>query len=192
MNKEYTPSAGWNKAAVTGLIMGLATIALSQLQGLATSIGGIAGSLLSSAIWVARIIACIYLFKGILTRFAGGFTGITKVNLVGYGLKVALFSALIVSGFAVVEMLFIKPDTYAEAISQMREAYSSVMDSNSMAAMEKMFPKFPAIMFTTSMVYCFIWGWVLTAIFSGRIMPDDPFSDVFGNGDNANRLDNEQ
>ena len=42
------------------------------------------------------------------------------------------------------------------------------------------------------MVYCFIWGWVLTTIFSGRIMPDDPFSDVFGNGDNANRLDNEQ
>ena len=46
MNKEYTPSAGWNKAAVTGLIMGLATIALSQLQGLASSIGGIAGTLL--------------------------------------------------------------------------------------------------------------------------------------------------
>ncbi|MGN0202009.1 MAG: DUF4199 domain-containing protein [Candidatus Cryptobacteroides sp.] len=181
MNKEYTPSAGWNKAALTGLVMGLATIVAAQIQGLASLAGGFAGSLLSFVLMIAKIAACIWLFKGILLRFTTGFDGITRKNLVGYGLKVALFSALVVSAFSVVEMLYIRPDTYAEAISQMREAYSAVMDSNSLMAMEKILPKFPLIMFVTSMVYCFIWGWALTGIFAGRMMPDDPFSDVFGN-----------
>lgn len=195
MNNDYTPSAGWNKAAVTGLIMGLATIILAQIQGLASMAGGIAGSILSFVMMVAKIAACIFLFKGILTRFASGFDGLTKHNLVGYGLKVALFSALVVSAFSVVEMLYIRPDTYTQAISQMREAYSAVMDSNSLAAMEKMLPKFPLITFVTSMVYCFLWGWILTSIYAGRIIPDDPFSDVFrdrGNdGSNGNRPDSE-
>lgn len=182
MKKEYTSSASWNSAASAGLIMGLGTIVLALVQSLAGKIPGIAGGFIGFLAMVLKIAACIYLFRWLLIRFNESYDLPGQRALSNYGLKVAILSALVVSAYSLVEMLMIKPDAFAEAMEQAMSSYSAVLDSNSMRAMETMMGKMPVITFFTSIVYCFIWGWILTGIYAKSIIPEDPFGDVFNGG----------
>lgn len=189
MKKEYSSSASWNSAASAGLIMGLGTIALALVQSFAGKIPGLAGSLIGFLAMVLKIAACIYLFKWLLVRFYEAYELPGQRELSKFGLKVALLSALVVSAYSLVEMLMIKPDAFAEAMEQAMANYSAVLDSNSMRAMETMMGKMPVITFFTSIVYCFIWGWVLTGIYAKSIIPEDPFGDVFKGGNDSEGKD---
>ena len=180
MKKEYSSGAGWNSASTSGLVMGLATIALALLQGLAGKTSGIGGGVLSIATMFVKIVACVMLFRWLMVRFHDEYDGIDHGRLVKFGLKVALFSALVVSAYSLLEMLVIKPEAYAEATAQIRETYSSFMDSNSLNAFDAIQGKMPLITFVTSIVYCFLWGWVLTSIFAKSIEPEDPFAGMTG------------
>ena len=67
--------------------------------------------------------------------------------------------------------------TRNEIMDVMRTSYSSMLDSNSEAALEKMMPKMPYYMAIGSLIYCFIWGWLYATIFAKSAAPDDPFSE---------------
>ena len=62
----------------------------------------------------------------------------------------------------------------------MMQMYSSMMDSNSMAMLEKMEDSYPQILFFSNLIYCFIYGTVLSAILSRSIPKNDPFAS-YGN-----------
>ena len=103
-----------------------------------------------------------------------------------YGLKVALFSSILVAGFSLVQILVINPDTMTQMIQEVENTYQNLMDSNTMAAMEKMMSKLPAITFFSSLIYCYLWGWILSTTFARRLFPIDPFGDRTQN-DNTNQ-----
>ena len=57
------------------------------------------------------------------------------------------------------------------------QAYAQFMDSNSLSQMDKMLAKMPQITFFSNLIYCFIYGTVLSAILSRNIPSRDPFAD---------------
>ena len=67
------------------------------------------------------------------------------------------------------------------------QMYSSMLDSNSMAMLEKMEDSFPQISFFSNLIYCFLFGLVLSAILSRNIPKRDLFAD-FRNGDGREEL----
>ena len=71
MKKEFSSSASWNSAAVAGLVMGIATIILDYLPTLTLAIGlkGFLGSVLVFLIKIAKIVACVYVFRLMMLRF---------------------------------------------------------------------------------------------------------------------------
>lgn len=176
MKTDFSSGASWNSAAKAGLVMGLATIALMLVTSLTGKVEGMLGWTLNCILTILKITVCIVLFKKLMTRFANAFKDVTTKGLYNYGLKIALLSAIIVSAYMLITLTLTDPEVFNEAIEQAMETYSSMLDSNEMAAMENITSKLPAVMFFFSLVYCFIWGWILSAVFSRSIVPDDPFS----------------
>ena len=178
MKKEFSSSASWNSAAVAGLVMAVATIILDYMPTLALAIGfkGFPGGFLVFLIKVAKIVACVYVFRLLMLRFFNAYeTDYTKLQ--HYGLKTALFSSLVVAGFSLLQMLVINPETMTQVIQEVQNSYQSIMDSNTMAAMEKMVSKLPAFTFVFSAVYCYLWGWLLSTTFARRLFPIDQFGE---------------
>ena len=191
MKKEFSSSASWNSAAIAGLVMAVATIAADYLTSLPTLLGatGFAVSILVYLLKFAKIIACVYVFRLLMLRFHNNFsTDYTRLQ--HYGLKVALFSSILVAGFSLAQILLINPDTMTQMVQEVESAYQNMMDSNTMAAMEKMMSKLPAITFFSSLIYCYLWGWILSTTFARRLFPIDPFGDRTqgGEGNTDNNL----
>ena len=177
MKKEFTSGESWNSASVAGLAMAALTIALQLLSGLCGKVGGVAGGFLGFIALIAKVTICIYTFKALMKRFCDTHSDVDYPRLQRYGLKLALFSSIIVAAFAVVELLLIKPDSVNEITEAFRSAYSSMMDSNAEAALEKMLPKMPLYMGIGNLIYCFLWGWILSTVFARSLRSDNPFED---------------
>lgn len=177
MTNEFSSSTSWNSAAVAGLVMGAVTIAADYLTTVPMLLGGgMVSTLLTYILKIAKIFVCIYVFRYLMQRFHDTVrTDYTRIQR--YGMKTALFSSILVSGFALLQMLVINPDMTAQIVNSTIEAYSGMMDSNTTAAMEKMINVLPAISFFTSLIYCYLWGWVLSTFNARRLFPVDQFSE---------------
>ena len=64
----------------------------------------------------------------------------------------------------------------AENMDTVMQAYSQFMDSNTMAQMDKMMTKMPQITFFSNLIYCFIFGTILSLILSRNIPNRNPFA----------------
>lgn len=185
MKKEFSSSLSWNSAAVAGLVMGAATIALDYLPMLPALLGGdsVIGDLLGGVLKIAKIIVCIYLFRVLMLRFFNA-VQTDYAGLQRYGLKVALFSSILVAGFSILQILVINPEMMTQTIQAVQNTYQNVLDSNTMAAMEKMISKLPVITFFSSLIYCYLWGWILSMTFARRLFPVNAFGERPGDDEN--------
>jgi hypothetical protein len=66
---------------------------------------------------------------------------------------------------------------YSEMKALMMQEMSSLMDSNTAEMMEKTFDNLPQYMFFANLIYCFLYGTVLSAILSRNIPSRNPFAD---------------
>ena len=177
MKKDYTSSDAWNNAAIAGLVMAAVTIAAELITALCGKIGGVAGGFVSFIAWAGKMVLCAMMFKWLMTKFHSSYKDVDYPRMQRYGLKLALFSSLIGAAYSVVNLLVINPGALDEILSVMRESYSSMLDSNSEAALEKMLPKMPYYMAIGSFIYYFLWGWLYSTLFSKSIAPDNPFEE---------------
>lgn len=192
MDKKLTRGASWNSAAIAGLIMAGVTIALAAIEGLTGRIGGFIGGFLHFLVWMFKVGGCIMTFKWLMEKFYDKYDPVETKELSNFGTKVAFFSAILVSAFSLGSILLVGTDTI---MSSIRAASAQMpLDSNSQAALNKLMPMIPSVVFFVGLGYCFLWGWTLSSILSRTIAPDDPFSNLFqtdGNMTDRNREDDE-
>ena len=173
----------WNEAARSGLVLGgvsvvymVITSLLTKLQtagGALSALGNVAGI----ALWVGKLIICIWLMKFFMQKFAAGNEGVTNGDTFRFGTATALLSALIFSAFSLAWALFIQPDMYAESFEIAKDTYSGMLSSDQLAAMDELLPKLPTWTFFINLIWCWLFGTVLSAIFSRNIPPRNPFAD---------------
>ncbi|MBQ4286815.1 MAG: DUF4199 domain-containing protein [Bacteroidales bacterium] len=173
-----------NEAGKDGLILGLVTILFmlaSQFAGKIDSpaITGVLGFFL----WLAKFLGCIFLMRFFMKKLVAGYDGVIGADTFRLGVWVALFSALICSAFTLINMLYISPDSLSETFDQLFEQMGPMLDSNSQEALTAMEPKMPVISFFTTLVYCFLFGVILSAILSKNIPKADPFAEVEADDD---------
>lgn len=175
----------WNEAAIPGLVLGLVSIAYMVVNMLTSRLAGTGGTafligLLGFVLWAAKIAACILLLRHFLLAFSRRNPSADNHSVFHFGMVVALYSALLYSGFYLVYVLYIDPDMIASSMEAAMSAYSGMMDSNMISAMENMQGSMPAIGFFSNLIWCWLFGTVLSAIFSRNIpapIQDDPFKD---------------
>lgn len=173
----------WNNAGKAGAVLGIATAALmfidQTLSGLQT-----AGIVLRAIVWAIKFGGCIWLMRFFMTRLCDRYSGVTNSDTMKYGMMIAFLSGLIYSAFMLANILIISPDLIDKQFDLIIQSYSSFLDSNTLSSIEKMKSIYPQTAFITQLIYCFLYGTVLSAILSRYIPKADPFANFTGNDNN--------
>ena len=171
----------WNEAGKAGLVLGIVPIVYSLLATLLAKLsGGVGVAMLLSVfkflVWAAKFAGCIYLMKFFMTKFAEKYDGVDNKKSFRFGMAIAALSALIVAAFTLLQSTLLNPEEIQEAMQESISQYSSMLDSNSMSALDSMMNNMPQIMFFSNLIYCFLFGTVVSSILSRNIPSRDPFA----------------
>lgn len=167
----------WNNAGRAGIILGgipiiysMCTFLLSKVEGAAvlTGLGNV-------ILWAAKFVLCIWLMNVFMKQWYRSNEGMSRGELFKYGTIVALLSAIVYSAFYLAYLQFIAPDVLDQALETMQDMPQ--MDSNTSQMMESLLPKLPTITFFFNLGYCWLFGTILSSIFSSRIVSDNPFKE---------------
>lgn len=173
----------WDSAAKAGLALGTVSIAYVLItillpSGSQSTIGALLISAGNLLLWVAKFAGCIFLMSFFMKKFADGHPGCIGSDTFRFGAATALLSSLVFSGFYLLYVTKIAPDTFEEAFNAVSELYASVLDDNSREAMESMKGSLPVVSFFSNFIYCTLYGTVLASILSRRIPSPDPFDNI--------------
>jgi hypothetical protein len=167
------------QAGKAGLVLGGVSIAymlLTMLTGKAAENGpAVLLGLVNILLWVAKFLGCIYLMRFFILRFAANDPEADNSRAFRFGTLTALLSALIYSAFYLAYVSFIAPDTFEEALSALTD--NPMLDSNTLTAVEDMIPRMPTISFFVNLIWCWLFGTILAAIFSRNISSKNPFDE---------------
>lgn len=169
----------WNEAGKAGLIFGLISSAYMFItQALGTiEMGAFLTSVLTFLLWAVKFGGCIWLMMLVMKKFVQKYPEATNQDTFRLGMFTALLSALIYAAISFANMAFISADTYAQQMEAVMQTYAQMMDSNTMAMMDKWVGRMPQITFFSNLIYCTLYGIVLSAILSRNIPVKDPFAD---------------
>ena len=170
----------WERAGKAGLVLGGVSIVymlLTMLTGKLAENGSATFLLgaLNTILWLAKFAGCIFLMRLFIRRFAAAEPEADRSRVFRFGMLTALLSAVLYSGFYLAYVSFIAPDTFSQALDMLAD--NPMLDSNSMSAIEEMMPRMPTISFFGNLVYCWLFGTILSAIFSASLRPNNPFTD---------------
>lgn len=183
MKETVTSRILWNNAGKTGAILGLVSAAFMFISQATAGIGSpIAVTALNMLLWTAKFIGCIWLMRHFMLMLCSRYEGVTNSVTMKYGTIVAFLSALIYSAFLLANLLFITPDLVDMQFDQVMQMYSGMLDSNSLTMMENMRASYPQIAFFSQLIYCFLYGTLLSFILSRYIPKNDPFAN-YGTGE---------
>lgn len=168
----------WDSAAKAGLALGgisVAYLALTAILGLAgeSRTAAIVTSIFSTLLWMAKFAACLFLMRHFMLRWSAANPDAGNADTFRFGRITALLSALVYSGCYLAYTTFINPDLYSEAFDVLRD--SPMMNSASLQAMENILPMMPTYTFFGNLIYCWLFGTILAAIYSRNIPSKNPF-----------------
>ena len=174
----------WSDASVPGLILGGISIAYLLLNSLVTGLAG-TGMLafligtLTFILWAGKLFLCIWLLQRFMQKFHSGHPESARRQLFRFGMAVAALSALFYSVFSLAYVLYINPEAINASFDLVMQQYAGMLDAATLESMENMRSDMPVATFITNLLWCFLFGTILSAIFSARIAPnsDNPFQD---------------
>lgn len=169
----------WNTAGKAGLFLGLvSTVYLFITQAIAQAeIPAFLNSVLSFVLWSAKFICCIFLMRFFMKQFVAADSEATSSDTFKLGMMMALLSAIVYSAFAFANVAFISPELFDQQMEMVMQQMAPMMDSNTQSLMETYMDNLPQITFVSNLIYCFLYGMILSFILSRNIPSRDPFAE---------------
>ena len=168
----------WESAGKAGLVLGGVSIAYllcTMLTGKLAENGPVfLMTVVNLLLWLAKFAGCIYLMRWFMLRFSQADPEADNARVFRFGTLTALLSALLYAGAYLAYTTFIAPDSFDQAMEILRD--NPMIDANTMDQMEQMIPQMPTFSFFFNLIYCWLFGTVLSAIFSRNIPPQNPFA----------------
>ncbi len=178
MKETVTKAAMWNEAAQAGLVLGLISAAylfLTQFLSGESSVPRTLSMVVNWMLWIAKVGGCIWAMMVFMRKFAGKYAATNK-NTFNFGLIAALCSALIVAACNLANVLLINPDLVGKQIDAFIGIYGSMLDSNTLNSLDKVEAIMPQVTFFTNLIYCFLYGLIVSYFLSKNIPPRTPFT----------------
>ncbi|MGM9736756.1 MAG: DUF4199 domain-containing protein [Candidatus Cryptobacteroides sp.] len=168
-----------NTAAVAGLLLGaISTAYMFLTQFISTlEVHVFVSTLVNAILWCGKFAGCIWLMMYYMKKVARENPEATNGTTFRFGVLASLMSALIFAAASFANIAYISPDLMAEQFNAAMDVYSKLLDSNSLSMMEKMMERIPQISFFSNLIYCTIYGTILSGILSRNIPSRDPFAD---------------
>ena len=160
-----------SEAAKTALVFGAISggyIFISQL--LAQAESQLLVSAVSGILWLGKLVGCILLMLFFMKKLRGSYEGVSRQNLLAYGTQIALFSAIITAACSYIAVQYVFPGQTKDIFDTVLQTYSGMMDSNSLAQLDKMEGNFGVISLVSNLIWCFVYGWILSSIMSSSLV----------------------
>lgn len=169
----------WNYAGIAGLMLGMISSAnmfmgqyLSTMELSKTMI-----TLVGGLLWCAETAGCICLMYFYMKKFALEFPSEDKKTVHRLGVATAFFSALIYSAMTFANIAYFSADYFAGAYQEILQNAAPALDSNSRTLLTKFMENLPQISFFSNLIYCFIFGTIVSSIISRSIFTKKMFSE---------------
>lgn len=169
----------WNHAGTAGLLLGListASMCIGQYMATLKLSAGIT-MVVGAVTWMAETGGCIWLMWFFMKKFSAACPSAGNSDTFRMGMATAFLSALVYSAASFANLAYISADFYAEQYGILMQQMAPMMDSNSKEVMRKMLDMMPQITFFSNLIYCFLFGTVVSAVLSRSVPPRDPFAD---------------
>lgn len=168
----------WDAAARAGLVLGGISAAYFALNSLLSThgadwIGNFGSSLLILVLWGFKFYLCIALMKRFMRAFAAQDPEVSNNDTLRLGICTALLSSLVYSALYLAWVLFVQPDIFINAM----QSVASSLPADALSQMQDIIGKMPQYTFWANLVYCFLFGTVLSLILSRNIPSQDPFDE---------------
>ncbi len=169
----------WNGAAVAGLALGGVSSAYMFLTQFMSGAGlpAFSAQLVSWILWAVKFGGCIWIMMFFMKKFASENPEADNKDTRRFGMAAAFLSAAVFAAVSFANVAFISADMYSEQMNMLMQQMAPMMDSNTLSQVDKTLENLPQITFFSNLIYCFIYGAVLSAILSGNIPNRDPFAD---------------
>lgn len=167
----------WETAAKAGLVLGAVSSVYMFLTQFMAGATGFIMTTLSFVLWAAKFGGCIWLMSFFMKMFVANHPEVDNKTTFNLGIATAILSALIYSAAAFANVAFISGDAIAEQMDLVMQQMGSMMDSNTTSLLEAYMENLPQITFFSNLLYCFVFGTVLSYILSRNIPNKDPFAD---------------
>ena len=168
----------WNTAARAGLILGLVStvyIIVNSWTGRA-EIPAFLSILINGAVWCLKFGGCIWLMRFFMKKFVSENPEADNSRTFRLGVAMAILSALVFAAYTLAGVAFISTDHYTEQMEAVMQQMGPMLDSNSLAQVDSVMQNLPKIAFFSNLIYCILYGTVLSAIHSRNIPSKDPFA----------------
>ncbi len=181
MEEKITKQILWNSAAKAGLIFGIISISPMVINQLLAGTNPTLLMIVTNAIWLAKLLGCIFLMRYFFIKLCKKYPEATKKTTFGYGVRIALFSSILLSGYTLLNLTVISPELISEQFAVIRESMASMMDSNTAKILNSIEDKYVELSFFSNLIYPFIYGVVLSSILSSYVPKKDPFAEFKNN-----------
>lgn len=181
MKEKISGSIIWNEGSKAALALGAVPVLYTCITTLIAGMGTdnvaltLGSTVMTFILWAAKLVICILLMRRSMRSLVKNYEGVDNAATNKFGLVMAFLSAVIVAAFSLANISIISPDTYKSVIDTAMQSYAPMMDANSLAAMDGILNNLPTIAFFSQLIYCFLFGAILSAILSRNIPPRDPF-----------------
>lgn len=172
-----TKKVFWNYAGTAGLMLGMISSANMFIgQYLSTlKLSGTVTTLTGGLLWCAETAGCICLMYFYMKKFSLGFPSESRKTVHRLGVAIAFFSALIYAAMTFANIAYFSADYFADAYQSILQNASSALDSNSRTIMAKFMENMPQIAFFSNLIYCFIFGSIVSSVISRSIFSKTVF-----------------
>ena len=167
-----TKKTFWDYAGIAGLLMGMISSAcmfigqfLSTLQ-----MSAVMTTVLGGFLWLAETVGCIGLMYFYMKKLSAQFPEENIKTIYRFGMASAFLSALLYAAVTFANFAYISADYYAEQFAILMQNAAPSLDSNSKAVMEKILTNIPQISFFGNLIYCTLFGSVVSSIISRVII----------------------
>ena len=136
------------------------------------SVGGMRAS-----IYNAMPYAGVEALVAFMKKFAADNPEADNSDTFKLGMAMALLSALVYSAFSFANVAFLYPDLFTEQMDTVMQQMAPMLDSNTAAEMDRTMQNLPQITFFSNLIYCFLFGTIVSFALSRSIPSRDPFAD---------------
>lgn len=173
----------WNAAGKPGLVLGVVSIlymVINHFIGKIAATGSVAiiVGFANFLLWAGKLFLCIWLMRTFMLGFSAAHKSADNNKVFRFGVVVALLSAIVFSAFNLVYMLYIAPEILSESFDLVMQQYAGRFSASEMESLSNMQADLPRFTFIINFIWCFLFGTILSAIFSRKIPSDlnNPFN----------------
>lgn len=170
----------WNHAGTAGLLLGLISSAAMLIGQYFSTVqmSNFWGLLIASILWLAETVSCIGLMCIYMKKFTLEFPEAEAKKIFRFGSAIAFLSAVVYATVTFANIAYISADYYTEQFQILAQQLAPSLDSNSKSVMDKIISNMPQIAFVSNLIYCTLFGTVISSIITRGFLAKKAMSET--------------